>query len=171
MPPAEAPAPRLRAPILVFGYGNPSRGDDALGPLFVERLGALLGPAQAEVELLTDFQLQIEHMLDLAGRRHVVFVDASVSCAAPCEWVPLAAARDASYSSHAMSPGALLQAYVDVLDTPPPPCTVLAIRGEAFGLGEPLGAAAAANLEAALARLLDWLGAGGSAAAPAIGIA
>jgi Ni,Fe-hydrogenase maturation factor len=25
---------------LVFGVGNPSRGDDALGPLFIERLEA-----------------------------------------------------------------------------------------------------------------------------------
>ena len=24
--------------MLVFGYGNPGRGDDALGPTFVERL-------------------------------------------------------------------------------------------------------------------------------------
>ena len=54
------------APRLVIGIGNPSRGDDAIGPLAVERLEALALPG---VELLTDFQLQVEHALDLIGRR------------------------------------------------------------------------------------------------------
>ena len=35
----------LTAPTLVFGWGNASRGDDALGPLFIERLRALALPA------------------------------------------------------------------------------------------------------------------------------
>ena len=34
------------APLLVFGWGNPSRGDDALGPLLVEQLAA-----QAQAQL------------------------------------------------------------------------------------------------------------------------
>ena len=42
------------APLLVIGIGNPSRGDDAIGPLAIERLGALGLP---DTELLTDFQL------------------------------------------------------------------------------------------------------------------
>ncbi|HTN80845.1 MAG TPA: hydrogenase maturation protease, partial [Acidimicrobiales bacterium] len=76
------------APLLVLGVGNPSRGDDALGPLFVERLSELLAHevSNGDVEVLTDFQLQIEHALDLTGRAKVVFVDASVSAAAPFEF-------------------------------------------------------------------------------------
>ena len=68
------------APLLVLGVGNPSRGDDALGPLFIERAAEALKErvAAGELELLTDFQLQIEHALDLEGRRRVVFVDASL---------------------------------------------------------------------------------------------
>ena len=31
-----------RPRLLVLGIGNPSRGDDALGPLLVERVGAAL---------------------------------------------------------------------------------------------------------------------------------
>jgi hypothetical protein len=31
----------LTAPTLIFGWGNPSRGDDALGPLFVEHFAEL----------------------------------------------------------------------------------------------------------------------------------
>ncbi len=137
----------MTAAVLVFGWGNASRGDDALGPLFVERLRALALPG---VECLDDFQLQPEHALDLVGRTRVLFVDASVSCAAPFEVSALQPKRDASFSSHAMSPAALLQAYVDVQGSAPPPATLLAIRGERFGLGEPTSASAMANLEAAL---------------------
>jgi len=65
------------APLLVFGWGNVSRGDDALGPLFVQRLPEMLDAAQRDrVELLEDYQLQVEHTLDLADRERVLFVDA-----------------------------------------------------------------------------------------------
>jgi hypothetical protein len=76
----------LTAPTLIFGWGNPSRGDDALGPLFVEHFTALAArhPEWGAVECLTDFQLQVEHALDLQGRRRVLFVDASLDAPAPC---------------------------------------------------------------------------------------
>ncbi|MGD9831517.1 MAG: hydrogenase maturation protease [Piscinibacter sp.] len=137
----------MSAPTLVFGWGNVSRGDDALGPVFVERLRALALPG---VECLDDYQLQPEHALDLDGRTRVLFVDASLTCAAPYEVSPLKPGRDASFSSHAMSPAALLQAFVDVHGSAPPPATLLAIRGERFELGEPMSASATANLQAAL---------------------
>jgi len=37
---------RVPAPLLVFGWRNASRGDDAQGPLFVQRLPELPGAAQ-----------------------------------------------------------------------------------------------------------------------------
>lgn len=144
----------MTAPLLVFGWGNASRGDDAIGPLFVERLRAL---DLAGVECLDDYQLQPEHALDLAGRGGVLFVDASHTCTAPFEVTALQPQRDASFSSHAMSPAALLQAYVDVHGSAPPPATLLAIRGERFGLGEPMSEAAQAHLEAALRWVLGFL--------------
>ena len=137
----------MNPPTLVFGWGNASRGDDALGPLCIERLRALALPG---VECLDDYQLQPEHALDLIGRTRVLSVDASLDGAAPFSVSPLQPQRDASFSSHAMSPAALLQAYVDVQRSAPPPATLLAIRGERFGLGEPMSEAARLNLEAAL---------------------
>lgn len=144
----------MTAPILVFGWGNPSRGDDALGPLFVERIAALGLP---DVECLTDFQLQVEHALDLVDRQRVLFVDASVTAAAPFTVSPLQPARDASFSTHAITPEAVMQVYVDLQDEPPPPCTLLALRGDRFELGAGLSPAAADHLEAALAWVLNWL--------------
>jgi hydrogenase maturation protease len=144
-------------PLLVLGWGNRSRGDDALGPLLVERLSAALGD-DGRVECLDDYQLQVEMALDLIGRQAVLLVDASRDCAPPFTATALQPARDASYSSHAMSPGALLQAYRDLCGQDPPPCTLLAIRGEQFVLGEAPGLAALAHLEAALAWAQGWVG-------------
>jgi hydrogenase maturation protease len=139
----------LTAPLLIFGWGNPSRGDDALGPLLVERIEALNLP---QVECLTDFQLQVEHALDLLERRRILFVDASLDAAAPFAVTRLAPARDASFSTHAITPESVMQVYVDLHDDDPPPCELLAIRGERFELGEDLSPTAASHLDAAL----DW---------------
>lgn len=147
----------MTAPILIFGWGNPSRGDDALGPLFVERIEALNLPG---VECLTDFQLQVEHALDLQGRRRVLFVDASLDAPAPFSLTRIEAARDASFTTHAMSPQAVLKVYADIDDGEPPPCWLLAIRAERFELGEGLCKEAQDNLHAALLAAVAWMDAG-----------
>jgi len=137
---------------LILAVGNPSRGDDALGPLFLERLAELRGQCDKndDIELLTDFQLQIEHAVDLEGRALALFVDASVSCPPPFQFTRLQPARDTSYTSHALSPAAVLHVYQQINRVPPPPAFQLAIRGEYFELGEPLSVPAEANLAAAL---------------------
>ena len=150
MNPARVPA------LLVFGWGNRSRGDDALGPLCVERLRETV-PTGVDAEFLDDYQLQVEHALDLAGRRRILFVDASVRCAGPFEVTSLQPARDASFTSHTLSPQALMQVFADLNGTSPPPCSLLAIRGERFELGEPPGVAALANLDAACRWAGTWL--------------
>jgi hydrogenase maturation protease len=148
----------MTPPLLVFGWGNLSRGDDALGPLCVAALRQGLPDARrSQVEFLDDYQLQIEHALDLVGRQRVLFVDASLGCGAPFELTPLSPFQDASFTSHAMSAPALLQVYKNLRGEAPPPCTLLAIRGESFGLGEPPGASALVNLAAAVQWAQLWL--------------
>lgn len=152
----------MSAPVLVFGWGNPSRGDDALGPLFVEAVEAMKLPG---VECLTDFQLQVEHALDLRGRERVLFVDASADAAAPFAIEPIEPARDTRFTTHAVSPQAVLQVYCDLEAEPPPPCWLLAIRGDAWELGTPPSANARHNLQAAIEHVSGWLmgsGEGGS---------
>ncbi len=145
-------------PILVFGWGNPSRGDDALGPSFVEQASALALPEGVpEIEWLTDYQLQIEHALDLAGRSRVLFVDASLDCAAPFEVRPLRSATERQLTTHAMSPEAVMQVYERLNGHDAPPCTMLAIRAEQFELGAAIGDSAQAHLDRALDWFTHWL--------------
>lgn len=143
-----------RPPILVVAVGNLSRGDDAVGPLALEHLERALAAqlAAGRLELLSDFQLQPEHALDLAERVRVVFVDASVTAAPPYAFTALAPAHDRSASTHALSPAAVLEVGRR-LGEALPEAWCLAIRGERFELGEPLGASARANLAAACAHL------------------
>lgn len=146
----------MTRPLLVFGWGNRSRGDDALGPLCVERLRVTLSERD-DIEFLDDYQLMVEHVLDLGGRARALFIDASLRCVPPFETLPLRAAADGSLSSHALSPQALLQVFREVHDDEPPPCTLLAIRGLRFELGEPPSAAALSHLDAALHWAQRWL--------------
>lgn len=146
-------AARAVAPTLVITIGNPSRGDDALGPMVAERIEAMHLP---EIEVLVDFQLQVEHALDLAGRRCVLFIDASASLDAPYAWTRVEPRCDASFTSHALAPSAVLFNYRQLIGEPPP-AWVLAIRGESFELGEGLSASAARALEAALVEVRAWL--------------
>ena len=138
------------APVLIFTYGNPSRGDDALGPAMFR----LLEKYQQEtndmdrVDLLSDFQLQIEHALDLQGRESVLFIDAGVSCAEPFERVKLSAKRDQSFTTHAMSPSSVLAVYKQINHCEPPPTYLLTIRAYKFGLGREMSEQAVGVAEA-----------------------
>ncbi len=155
---ARSDEPKQAAPLLILGWGNLSRGDDALGPLFMAALREQLpGTSKGQVEFLEDYQLQVEHALDLVGRERVLFVDASLNCRVPFEISELQATQDASFTTHALSPQALLQVYLNVQGVPPPPCTLLAIRGERFELGEAPSAAALAHLASALSWAQQWL--------------
>jgi hydrogenase maturation protease len=151
----------LRVPrsCLVFAYGNPSRGDDALGPLLIDGLARLQESGRlSEVDLLTDFQLQVEHALDLGSRERVVFVDAAASGPEPFAFDRLAPEPETGYTTHAMRPGAVLAVYQRITGQPPPPAWLLAIRGYAFELGAPPSQRALANLEAAEGFLRKQLG-------------
>jgi hydrogenase maturation protease len=133
--------------LLLFGYGNPGRGDDALGPELIGRIAKL---HLTDVECQNDMQLQVEHVTDLAACDRVLFIDADMSCAEPFEFSEIRPEKDGSYTSHAMSPTALLHAYRQVYGKDAPPAFLLRIRGYQFALGDPLSGQAAANLEAAI---------------------
>ena len=135
-------------PVLIFTWGNPSRGDDAIGPRIHD---LMLKEDISGVDILTDFQLQIEHTVDLENRERVLFVDASVSAAAPYEFYRLKPAQDDSFTTHAMSPASLLATYQRAYHRKPPPAFMLSIRGYVFNLGLSISAEANGNLVEAVA--------------------
>jgi len=141
-----------RAPVLVLAVGNPSRGDDAIGPELAARLEAAGLPG---VEVISEFQMQVENALDLVGRERVIFVDAGTGTPAPFELRHVHAAAEFLHTSHALSPEAVLATYRRVTGNEPPEAWLLCVRGESFELGEALSAAAADHLAAAWSALLE----------------
>jgi hydrogenase maturation protease len=150
--------PFLKPPILIFGYGNPSRGDDAIGPEFIERFYARIKGTTLDdqIELITDFQLQIEHVLDMEGRDRVIFVDASTSGELESfSLIPLEADKQIGYTTHAMSPQSVMGVYQQVMDQPLPRVHMLSIRGYQFKLGEEISLHSSRHINEAIQVVID----------------
>jgi len=145
----------MTSPILVLAIGNESRGDDALAPLLSRSVQAEF--ALSDIEFIEDFQLQVEHVTDLVGRQKILFLDADVSCDAPFHFSEISAAHDNSYTSHAMTPFALLHTYRHVYGEDAPSSYLLRLRGYGFELGDELSDEASANMEAASLIVHEWL--------------
>lgn len=145
----------MRAPIVVFAVGNPSRGDDAIGPEICGRLENWLKNAglAERVELIEDFQLNIEHALDLEGRELALFIDAGENTPAPFVFARIFPSTATAHTTHALPPEAVLQVYCQTEGGDPPPSYVLCVCGDRFDLGEGLSAAAQSRVAEAMA----WL--------------
>jgi hydrogenase maturation protease len=143
------------SPVLIVAVGNESRGDDALAPLLLRNVQAEF--ALSDIEFIEDFQLQVEHVTDLVGRQKILFLDADVSCEAPFHFSEISAAQDNSYTSHAMTPFALLHTYRQVYGEDAPSSYLMRLRGYGFELGDDLSEEASANLEVASVIVHEWL--------------
>lgn len=127
--------------VVVFAWGNASRGDDGIGPAIAARLEAAALPGVTVVE---DFQLQLEHALDLDGADLALFVDAARGGPAPFDLAEIAPSDDVTAFSHALAPATVLGVYRRITGRTPPAAFVLAVRGEEFALGAAMSAAAEA---------------------------
>jgi hydrogenase maturation protease len=132
--------------VLLIGYGNPGRLDDGLGPALADAVEALHLPGIA-VDI--DYQLQPEDAAEIAAHDIVIFADADVACEGPFRFERIKPKRQTSFSSHSISPQALLALAHEAFGASTTGY-VLGIRGERFDdFGEGLSPAAQANLEAA----------------------
>lgn len=158
----------MTAPVVVFAVGNPSRGDDAIGPVIAGRLESWLAEEglAGQVEVIEDFQLNIEYALDLKGRELVLFIDAGENTADPYFFEQIHASPEPSHSTHALEPPAVLQVFLQIEGHAAPPSFVLGVRGERFELGEEISPAALQRIDSAMqlverllrrANYADWL--------------
>ena len=138
----------MTARVLVYGYGNPGRLDDGLGPALVRDLSA--GGVGAHVTMETGYQLQIEDAALVAEHDVVVFADADRGCQDPFALRRLEPRHAAAFSTHAVAPEtvlALAQEHFGGRTVG----FVLGIRGYEFQeFGEALSPDARRNLAAAV---------------------
>lgn len=146
----------MQCKILVFGYGNPGRLDDGLGPAFAEEIGKLALPG---VVVDADYQLTVEDAAQISEFDVVLFADASVDGIEPFELVALEPARESapSFSSHQMTPQAVL-GLAESLFGKCPEAHLLGIRGYEYNeFGERLSDRAQENLKRALVFAREFL--------------
>ncbi len=136
-----------RASLLLYGYGNPGRGDDGLGPALVAALQALEHPPAVTIE--SNYQLEVEDSAELAKHKIVIFADADGSGPEPFWFDRVEPCANVGFSSHSISPQGLL-ALTDQLFGTRITAYALGIRGYEFGeLKETLSTGAKGNLDQA----------------------
>jgi hydrogenase maturation protease len=130
--------------VLVVGYGNPLRGDDAFGPRVAEALAADARLSGARIEARQ--QLTPELADDIAGARLVVLVDAHDDAGAPgVVRVEQVAGDRRPLGSHAVDAGVLVELAASAYGRAPPVVLVSVGAGQ-FDLGADLSPDVAAML-------------------------
>jgi hydrogenase maturation protease len=143
---------------LIIGYGSPIRGDDAIGPLAADALGAGLLPAG--VRVISRHILTAELVEDIAGCDLVIFLDATVN-GEPGEVQVRTLAPDASALStmaHFLDPRELL-AWCETLYQRVPITYLVSAAGQSFDYASySLSPTAAAALALMLEQVYVLLG-------------
>ncbi len=141
--------------ILVIGYGNPSRGDDGLGPALAARVAEKEIPG---VRAENPFQLSIEDALQVAEQDVVIFADAALEGPEPFFFLPQEGETGKeTFTTHSVRPGSLV-ALAEELFSSRAEAWVLGIRGYDFEMfREGLTSKARKNLEEAVRFLVPLL--------------
>ncbi len=147
-----------RQALNLFTWGNPSRGDDAIGPCLHQVIKQFIEQFLLEnIQLIEDFQLQPEHIYDISEDACVVFIDASFQGDTAYQIEPVITAAEIGYTTHALSPEALMTIYEKTQNKQCPPAFVLSVRGYCFELGAPLSKQAEENIKLATQFLKELL--------------
>ncbi len=140
--------------LTIFAWGNTARGDDGIGPILAERLREQDFPGLCVVE---DHQLNIEHVTDLADCGAALFIDASIEIDEGYRLERIGPSSDGNFSTHAISPQALLNVFEQTMKTSAPDSWLLHVAARQFELGAEPGSKARRSIEQAFGFLTDLL--------------
>jgi len=134
--------------ILIYGYGNPGRLDDGLGPALISALEGSLPPG---IQTEANYQLALEDAAAVAASEVVLFVDASVSGPVPFSLALVVPEKGrVGFTTHSLSVGALV-GLAEELSGASAVAYLLGIRGYEFNeYDERFSPDAARNLSAAI---------------------
>jgi len=131
----------------LIGYGNPGRLDDGLGPAVAQEIEKM---DLDNVTVDANYQLSVEDADVIARNDVTLFVDADTACAGPFWFGEVTPRRELGFSSHSISPGALMDISNNMLGGNARGY-ILGIRGYEFDeFGERLSEGAKKNLEQAV---------------------
>lgn len=137
--------------IMVYGYGNPGRQDDGLGVALCQRLEAWAAENRLTgIDFDNNYQLNIEDAAAIAEYDLVIFADASVEEIEDFCVTRVDGEAEVSFTTHAASPGYILQLCKQLFDREPV-ALLVHIKGYQWAFEEGLSDQAAQNLDAAFA--------------------
>ncbi len=132
--------------ILIYGFGNPGRQDDGLGNEFVDMFRQWVDTEGFPgFEFDSNYQLNIEDAAAIKDKDIVIFVDASTEEIEDCLFTPVNGSTDITFTTHAASPGYIVQLCRELYDKAPA-TYLLHIRGYEWAFMEGLTDKARKNL-------------------------
>jgi hydrogenase maturation protease len=136
--------------ILVYGYGNPGRQDDALGIALVDEIEKWCNEKGLKnIETSQNYQLNIEDAEKISHFDQVIFADASVNITCPYSFDKVIPSLDTEFTMHSVTPSFVL-GLCNHLFTKNITAYQLQIRGEKWNFMEEMTFNAADNLSSAL---------------------
>jgi hydrogenase maturation protease len=125
--------------MLIIGYGNPLRTDDAIGQRMAQIMAQRIDDDR--LRMITAYQLTPELMEPISQARFVVFIDARVgSIPGEVLWENVEPETGGGAFTHHVSPGTLLGAAQDLYGAAPTGI-LISIVGADFEYGSELSAA------------------------------
>lgn len=143
----------MSAPTLIYGYGNIGRQDDGLGVILAQQIEAMQIP---NIDIDMNYQLNVEDALKISEYKRVIFIDASMQTEGAYILERITAKPAIEFSTHAMSPFAIL-AFAEQIYDQRPDAYMLHIKATEWEFGLPLSSDASNNLELAKEYLLEFL--------------
>jgi hydrogenase maturation protease len=142
---------------LIYGFGNPGRRDDGLGPMLIEKVEKWVKENQIpDIAFDSNYQLNIEDAYTIRDYDVVIFVDASVEDIECFIIDRVKPDNKVAFNTHSVSPGFVLELCRKFYKKYPNTFLVH-IKGYDFELNEGLSDNAAENLEIVYNFLIDLL--------------
>jgi hydrogenase maturation protease len=143
--------------IIIYGFGNPGRGDDGLGVRIAQAIENEAASFEGlELRVESNYQLNIEDALAVSGTDMAIFCDAAKEGWEPFDFNEIFPSADVAFTTHTMSPASVI-ALCEELYGRRPKSYLLAIRGYEWGITETLSQRAAENLASTLGFLKGFL--------------
>jgi len=140
--------------ILIYGYGNPGRKDDGLGICLAEKIKHWAKMENlSDMDVDTNYQLNIEDAEKISNYDEVIFVDASKENIANFDYTKVNPSKArVEFTMHAVSPAYVLN-LCNHLFKKNPFTNLLHIKGYEWDFEEGISRKAYKNLEKAFAFL------------------
>ncbi len=136
--------------ILIYGFGNPGRQDDALGVLLASEIEEWIKQKQYKnISIDQNYQLNIEDSEIISHYDLVVFADATINKTQSFTFDPVHPGNKVQFTMHSVEPSFIVSLCEQIFGRSPK-AFLLQIRGYKWEPGEKISLKAKKNLLAAI---------------------